>query len=854
MNILGTAIIGIVLLGGIAGTYFTTTDMQMDTFTTIAKTNKIENRAEMIEAYFTTDGKIEITNLGAYESKIAKIEVLDKDNNIQYSKIYGVDSPNWAGIDVENEPVSIASKEETTILAENTIQADIGMMGYIITDNGNSFPIKNDHVVYEKINNEGQPDGDGTNGDENTASSMIDGMGLKSRIIQIENDGKITHGNGMIGKDDSIKPYLPVASNTDFAATVLDGDNKITHFIPAFWKSYAYTGSSLTDNTPSIPNILGYTSTKTMSGTPSLSISPNGISASGTGTIVLKLQDTTPNSIIRGTISNADVKIVTSPLDLTALSMSGSNYILAQTTPSQSITSSVNHWHPNICRGGCSGGTNHLHQTWNMVSTVNLVVAQDSDLEATYSTSQSCTGIVRNNPCHNIGPGYNPHGKCYYSPCYRSHAHSFSGSGNSVLTTSTVPDGMKITTQITTGNLAYYTSKTHTITSVHPWNEQHHFTNNFEQSATIPTNSYLVIKLTGGSALIKAESGTNNQKFINIDGLNSNIPYQITKNNIAISTGMTSATGQINFNLTGNVPSLTGGTLELYPDSLAYRGSFSTVVFDNLNGETIHIPTVEDKTYVVHAYANIPVTGAINVTNTNLDGTLNIPYLDGTYVNGDAIQVPVIPGYQTINLTINGVAASQNYSDILGGTGIKIADPTSGTITNQDLTNSIHSITTSAGTPTFVVATADGTVNAVMSMTISGTATLSNSYTLSQIPTPPPSPVRKDPLEGFVEVYNNGVLVHTQTLGINPNPGFVPTNTLSGNIASQSVTYTYGDYSLSGSTSVNVSTGDFVEFYMYGKITGDIETYSPPSGMQIDSERGSATATVNIRDAHIQTS
>jgi len=273
-----------------------------------------------------------------------------------------------------------------------------------------------------------------------------------------------------------------------------------------------------------------------------------------------------------------------------------------------------------------------------------------------------------------------------------------------------------------------------------------------------------------------------------------------------------------------------------------------------LNDQTIHIDTAEDKTYVVHAYVNIPVTGNVTITNLNLDETLPIPYLDGPYSTGDSIYVPVIPGYKTINLTINEVLTSLNYADVLGGTGIKIADPASGTITKEDLTNSIHSITTSAGTPTFAIATSDGTINAIMSVTISGTATISNSYTLSQIPPPPPPPIRKDPLEGFVEIYNNGVLIHTQTLGINPNPGFVATNTLSGSTATQSVTYTYGDYNLSGATSVSVSTGDFVEFYLYGKITGDIENYTAPTGMQIDSESGTASATIDIRDAHIQTS
>ena len=84
--------------------------------------------------------------------------------------------------------------------------------------------------------------------------------------------------------------------------------------------------------------------------------------------------------MIRGTLNNADVKIVTSPLDLTTLSMSGNSYTIEQTTPSKVSTGTWIHCH---WIGHCSGQygpvqNTHIHPQWDMVSSLNLVVAQDN--------------------------------------------------------------------------------------------------------------------------------------------------------------------------------------------------------------------------------------------------------------------------------------------------------------------------------------------------------------------------------------------------------------------------------------------------------------------------------------------
>ena len=145
-------------------------------------------------------------------------------------------------------------------------------------------------------------------------------------------------------------------------------------------------------------------------------------------------------------------------------------------------------------------------------------------------------------------------------------------------------------------------------------------------------------------------------------------------------------------------------------------------------------------------------------------------------------------------------------------------------------------------------------VNAIITETISGTVFIQNTYILEQNPPVPPPPVRRDPLSGWVDIFVNGALVKQTSLGINPNPGFTETNTVSTNTVTRSVTYTYGDYVLIGNTAVIVSAGDFVEFYVYAKIHGDIDGYAAPGEYSIVSSSGTSSATANIAFAHIQTS
>jgi len=411
-----------------------------------------------------------------------------------------------------------------------------------------------------------------------------------------------------------------------------------------------------------------------------------------------------------------------------------------------------------------------------------------------------------------------------------------------------------------------YSTSVVTISDVYDtgvdYNVSQDFIGEINTNVTFPNEKfYLIISPEeGGTVSIRGTVGEDVGNNIKITNLPENIPYQIKKSSKVISTGVTSNAGII------DIPSLNvedgdetdGAYLHLFPDSLVYRGDFSTVILDNVNGESIHIDSEEDLVYVVHAYALMPTVGDVSVSNfalTSDEGDyLPLDYLNKNYTNSEDINAPVIPNYDTINFDVDEISISLSYSSILGGTGINIIETSSSTIDNVDYSSRILFGEATVGTTSYIIATTDGTVNAILSETISGTVDISNTYYLEEIPPPPPPPTRRDPLDGWVDIYINGEFDKQVWLGTDDNPAFTTSGTQSGNTAFQSVSYSYSDFLVSGSVSVDVESGDFVEFYMYAKIHGDIDSYSVPAGYTLVGETGTSTATVNILQGSILTS
>ena len=592
-----------------------------------------------------------------------------------------------------------------------------------------------------------------------------------------------------------------------------------------------------------------------------------GISVQGDGIRIIKLPTYGSPVDIRGSLpAHADVKIVTSPMDLTKIVSLDRFLVLSDFHDPVWVGPAYLIYELDVeNRSDCKP---HFGQNcYSSKSSLPLPVANDADLLG-YTGHQ----IDTSDPTFTWNNDINYEADQSRKDGVREFIARYS-SESLIITTENHNGDL----QITDTHVYHTPSEIHRIYSEAPWNEIKHYPNSFQttESFTIPENAYIIVDLgvapenSLNEVKIKVSSSSNNPYLLEILDSKPNMPYQIVKEGHTLFTGLTDANGRINIeNNDENLDGITenrGGVLLIYPDSLGYRGSFSTVVMDRLNMNTLHLDTQEDKIYVVHAYATIPATGDITVDNLRLvqssDRTipaLEIEYLNRNYSDGELIYVPVIPGYNTILLDINELETSLMFSSILGGTGLKIADSVSSTITKNSPIEEILSAEAVAGTMEFVFASGDGTLNAQITETITGHMTISNGYVIQVVPDPPPPPPpppRIDPLEGYVDIYVNGVKRQpTIELGINHLPDFKPAGTVADFSITRSVTYDYADYTLSRAVSIPVKTGDFVEFYVYGKISGAIDGYSAPSGFFIASESGVSTATVEIKSASILTS
>lgn len=683
-------------------------------------------------------------------------------------------------------------------------------------------------------------------GGNTNGTAMINGMGLNSRIIQLDYSGKILHGQGIVGSQDSLKPYTPVSSTSNYAAELLNSDLKTVIQIPEFNAEYQYHDGNLQLVGITTPNILSYSQSRTVAGSGASAQLSSGIIFSGTGQIIVQLNDLGNQTLrLDGTVtSGAKLRFVeklsthdlmTIPYDSTYgfNVKTGSVYHSAASygTYSKSCTPP----YPGSYVSPISYGTYYFSNNPNLdISSLSNFAARAAGINFTPSGTQNSNSYTVGSVNYSYG----------YSYCPQT-GYVLAGS---------------ITPTPVAGSLILYYDKNPVIDLLT-------FTTNFVGN-TIPTTGgkqyYLIAEPNGGTITITGISYNHSSPYLKITNLPSNIPYEIVKDGFVSASGMALENGHLTLLLTdvdvkGSQGAAPTGILYLYPDFLAYRGSFSTIVFDNINDEIIHIPTVDDKVYVVHAYVQIPVTGSVTITNTHLNGgtslgTLSLSYLDGNYNNGDLIKVPVIPGYLNINMEINGVPTITVISNVLGGTGIKVANPATQTINDQDTDSALTFIESTTGTVANAIATTTGYLNTNFLATISGSADLTNTVTLTTPPPPPPPVIRKDPLTGWVDVYKNGILIQSIQLFFNDHPTFASSNIVSGSSQIQTASYSYTQTTITGTAVTSVSPGDMVEYYLYAKVHADGIPLTPPSGYLVSTVSSKGTATATIHSGSVNTS
>lgn len=268
-----------------------------------------------------------------------------------------------------------------------------------------------------------------------------------------------------------------------------------------------------------------------------------------------------------------------------------------------------------------------------------------------------------------------------------------------------------------------------------------------------------------------------------------------------------------------------------------------------------------DRVYNVHSYVKMPVQGAdITVSRAGLGGLVDLGYLDGTYATGQALFVPVIPTYGQIDLTVNDTVVSVRVEDVLGSSGVHIADPVSSTTRTYTPGGFTGSVSATAGAVTYMITTIDGKAKAHVQATVSGQSEITNTrkFALPNIP-PPPPPAPRDPLTTWIEVYVNGELRRvdgrekTQIFFSDASVGGHSGGT-DGNKSYHTARFSYPSVTVNDTISVPVSAADFVEFYFYTKIDAEGSMPPIPDGFVEYDRSSEASATATLRYASINTS
>lgn len=655
--------------------------------------------------------------------------------------------------------------------------------------------------------------------------------------------GQVIHGQGITGKADSLKSYTEVDPLSDFAAVVLDDDKSVAVTIPEFSKKYKYKSDSLIDVTSQTSNILGYSASKVLSGKPSVSMTNNGIVISGTGKILLKINDLQNQQVrLSGTVTSGNqLKVLEAEIDLTKVQYDNSrgfllhhcrcnptpsslDVLVSDDASSSDVTGIFEYkqsWSAEYYHGKCCKGRKGISSQSTQTVTSDLVTTKDS---------QGDFRVIGDNTDAQSAKISLPSG----GKLFRVNYNTVSDFQHWVYDKNGGPVVMGVTT-------------------------------NFEKFHTVHDSriTYITAQLNGGIITIKGEIfDPNVDVMFEVSGLEPNMPYEVVKNNLVGTRGMTSPSGQIS--LTADSVDLLndispGGILKIYPDSMSYRGSFSTIIFDTINDKTLHIDDGYDRAYTAFAYVRLPFSVDAQIDKVSVGNTA-IPYLDGEYLAGDAIFIPILPNTDKITMSVNGISATIRLQDLPDVTGGKPIPPVTADNSDFNADGSLASIAADAGSAAFAVATDQGRMYAMVTLSVSGNSAFSQDVSLHFTPNPPPPPPPRDPLSVYVDVYKNGELVKSEMVYYDDKPVFTPLNSLNGMSIIQATDYHYSQRTVSAMTLVDVEPGDFVEFFVRTHIYAQgipipysLVPQSSGGTYSIDKVVSAATATAKIHHGSILT-
>ena len=813
--------------------------------------------AESLEAIIE-NGKLVILNKGVNPVIISEIQLSsDKENSdvilrksFQGSATEKIENGIKFKFAEKKKPIHIG----TPLIIENSELDNITLddkHGFVITTFGNKIPITNIDLEKTNILTIIQNNTSITNitSRAEVGKSVLNGFGYTANIITIEKLGKIILGKDVAGTHKPIVPYTPTESNANFAAVILDTDTKNTHAIPEFWRQYNYNNATntLDDVTVTPPNVLGYTESRTTSGSASSSVS-DVITISGSGEIILKLNDYQGQSLIlRGDTGSGEIKVITSTIDLMSAEFRTGYGYLTHT-----------------------GATTGL----------NVVAGIDSTHKSLYDYTVNVAAYLHRHNC-----------KCsdHYHNAYSYTAYD--GDSSSALVKINNADHMIITGHTSGGwNLRIYD----TLPSI----EKINFLGGiYETNYLFPNEqSYLFVKPNGGTVTIKAETSVN-IPIVDISGLPANIPYQISKEGYVGISGVTSASGTITLNESDvrfEGFQTQGGLLHLYPNSLTHRGPFVTLVLDKINEKIFHSNAGVDQIYTPSAYVKLPIPLDVEFNEIKAGG-VTYDFLAGNYTAGEEVYVPILPRMKSLELTLNDIKAIINLADIGNTAKSKLFSPSTESDSAYSNKNTISTIEVSTSSSAVAIATHTGVMNASIDIGVSGQAefTVNSDFTGSyqqpfnvceaamaayggsngcvQHGYPVDGKIQAalqasvaafesavaghkaaleaaltahGPLTVTATVFKNGEYVDKFIIHTDNEPTFAPSSTI-GLVSVQNAKLVYGETSGGRVISVNVESGDYIEFIITAGIV--VSGIPAPYNAEIGKISGFASGTVNIQ-------
>ncbi|MDE1766784.1 MAG: hypothetical protein KGI27_11015 [Thaumarchaeota archaeon] len=662
------------------------------------------------------------------------------------------------------------------------------------------------------------------------------GLGTAARIQTVQPQGTLVYGSGYIGTTTPIQPYVSIPQGTNFAALIQENDSSISSSMPEFYSTYDYSNGQLVQE-PGPPNILSFTDTKLLSGNVSPTISSNNvqISASPSGTILMKMNSLAGRQVIlRGTIPSGDdlQYVLADPsVDLTKLPYGTANGWTLADSPASFSYSNYRATYSWTC-----GYVNPYYprypwwpgywECWQYQSgSVPTSMSASVQLDFTVPDAKGLVAYLQATSSHSYKYCYARY-DCTWRTDYSTSDTPASISGYQT------SNGFHVTgisySSSNYNGVSAPSSAIFVIYNKTPYLQLLNFDSNFEQTYTFPNdNRQLYLISTQPNAGVIATSAQqydpNMFSYLKINGLPPDTPYEIVKNGMVGAAGLTPSDGspmmfdvsQIGFQAGDQ---LLGGLLILYPNSLWYRGTITSLVLDTINKNSFNYDG-PSQIHIPFAFVRVPIPTNVAISKVSIDdGTIQVPYLSGQYESGTALLIPTIPSMKNVEFSANGTPMKIAISDVIGDAGVTVLSGKSASDSHYSLTTAVSADAGVDGEVT-AIATHDGILNGIISVTVSANA---NYYSGSST------------LAVYVKTYVNGNLAGTKTLYTSQPPIGYSSQTIQSYTISPSFTQ-YGSYGItqtnpypysvdsfnisnqqvSGTVTVPAHTGDLVEFEVY---------------------------------------